>query len=116
MTDLEKSAIVIPVDDMDLAVEIWGQLLGVPPTFVDGDKWSQFDAGVGRVCLAGTDRNWSSTAGMFKTQRGRLEEAAQTLERLGFSSSAVEHGEHERRCVLTGGSDVTVVLYESLDS
>jgi hypothetical protein len=30
---------------MTAAVERWEQLLGLPPTFVDGDRWAQFDVG-----------------------------------------------------------------------
>ena len=33
---------VIPVTNMTAAVERWEQLLGLPPTFVDGDRWAQF--------------------------------------------------------------------------
>ena len=33
---------VIPVTNMTAAVECWEQLLGLPPTFVDGDRWAQF--------------------------------------------------------------------------
>ena len=36
---------VIPVTNMTAAVERWEQLLGLPPTFVDGDRWAQFDVG-----------------------------------------------------------------------
>ena len=36
---------VIPVTNMTAAVERWEQLLGLPPTFVDGDRWAQFYVG-----------------------------------------------------------------------
>ena len=42
---------------MDEAVGQWSTLLGVEPTFVDGDRWAQLDIGDTRLSLAGSDRS-----------------------------------------------------------
>ena len=54
--DIEGVATVLPVDDVAAAAEIWAALLGVAPTFVDGDRWAQFDVAGRRIALAGTGR------------------------------------------------------------
>jgi hypothetical protein len=41
--DIEGLTPVLPVDDMGAAVTAWAALLGARPTFVDGDRWAQFD-------------------------------------------------------------------------
>ena len=53
---IESFATVIPVPDLHEAVAFWQQLLGTEPTFVDGDRWAQFDVGGRRISLAGADR------------------------------------------------------------
>src|SRR5438046_1520942 len=47
---------VPPVDDVAAAAEVWAALLGVAPTFVDGQRWAQFDVAGKRIVLAGADR------------------------------------------------------------
>ncbi len=40
---VEKLSFVLPVDDLSVAAAFWKELLGGDPTFVDGDRWAQFD-------------------------------------------------------------------------
>ena len=42
---------VLPVEDLPAAVDYFRALLGVEPTFVDGDNWAQFDVGPRRIAL-----------------------------------------------------------------
>ena len=42
------------------AAKVWAALLGVAPTFVDGDRWAQFDVNGKRIALAGTDRAFAA--------------------------------------------------------
>ena len=53
---IESFATVVPVPNLADGVAFWSSLLGVEPTFVDGDRWAQFDMGGRRIALAGTDR------------------------------------------------------------
>ena len=53
--DVQKIATVIPVDDLHSAVGRWKTLLGAEPTFVDGDRWAQFDVAGARIALAGLE-------------------------------------------------------------
>ena len=54
--EVQSIATVLPVDDVAAAARAFAALLGAAPTFVDGDRWAQFDVAGRRVALAGTDR------------------------------------------------------------
>jgi catechol 2,3-dioxygenase-like lactoylglutathione lyase family enzyme len=90
---------VLPVPDLAEAVAYWTDLLGIAPTFVDGDRWAQFDLGPSRLALAGTDRMTDAAGVMVKVE---------TLD-------AVEHerGPHEDRAFVTDPAGHPVVLYRS---
>jgi catechol 2,3-dioxygenase-like lactoylglutathione lyase family enzyme len=65
---VEKLSFVLPVDDLAVAVAFWKDLLGMDPTFVDGDRWAQFDHGGARLALAGKDRASDSPGVMLKVR------------------------------------------------
>ena len=107
--DVERVASVIPVDDLATAVEVWARLLGVPPTFVDGDRWAQFDVAGGRIALAGADRAHDSPGLLVKVadvDRARADALA-----AGLYVGEVTDGPHERRCVVTAPDRCPVVFY-----
>ena len=104
---------VIPVTDMTAAVERWEQLLGLPPTFVDGDRWAQFDVGGTRVSLAGTDRTTEIAGLMVKTEH--LETVRELLKESGLIVSELVDGSHERRFTVDG-LEVPVTIYSSHQS
>lgn len=101
---------VVPASDLGAEVAFWTKLLGAEPTFVDGDRWAQFDVGGRRLAVAGADRVVDSTALMVKV-RG-LDEAVAQLRELGIEPGTVARGPHERRCSCTSPSGTTVILYE----
>ncbi len=106
----EKLSVAVPVADMDAAVAAWTTLLGVGPTFVDGDRWAQFDTAGGRVALAGADRVTDATAVMIKV--ADADAARTSLEAAGLTVGPVEAGAHERRFVVAAGAaGAPVVLY-----
>ncbi|HEX4183871.1 MAG TPA: hypothetical protein VHY34_11500, partial [Caulobacteraceae bacterium] len=78
---IEGVATVLPVDDVGAAAKVWTALLGVEPTFVDGDRWAQFDVGGRRIALAGTDRVSNLPGVMLKVVD--LEAARATAEAQG---------------------------------
>ncbi|HEY3796893.1 MAG TPA: hypothetical protein VGL58_00940 [Caulobacteraceae bacterium] len=90
---IEKLATVLPVDDVAAAVAAWSQALGATPTFVDGERWAQFDVAGGRLCLAGADRASDRPGLMLKV--ADLDAARAAL--AAFSPGAVAQGPHERR-------------------
>ena len=100
---------VIPVDDMTAGVAHWTALLGVEPTFVDGDRWAQFDVNGTRVSLAGADRSSDDPGVLVKVDD--LDARVATLREVGIDVTDPETGPHERRVVLGDG---LVTLYEPL--
>jgi hypothetical protein len=99
---------------MSAGVSLWEELLGVAPTFVDGDRWAQFDTPSGRVCLAGSDRSSDNISALLKVGDGRLEEARSAFAQRGFAVESVEDGAHERRCTVHYGPGSALVLYEPI--
>ena len=87
---------VLPVDDMAAAARTWSALLGVDPTFVDGERWAQFDVSVaGGVALAGTDRVADVPGLMIKV--ADVAAARTQAIRLGLPVGELEDGPHETR-------------------
>lgn len=105
----EKLSTVIPVDALEEAVGWWSGVLGVEPTFVDGDRWAQFDLGGTRLSLAGSDRADDRPGVLVKVDD--LDATRTALVAAGHVVGAIEAGPHERRCTVEGGDGVSVTLY-----
>jgi hypothetical protein len=105
----ERIATVLPVPDLAEAVDYWQRVLGVEPTFVDGDRWAQFDFGGSRISLAGTDRVSDLPAIMIKVND--LDDDIPSDLESAFGPS--EEGLHETRRVGTGPGGWSVVAYTS---
>jgi hypothetical protein len=86
---------VLPVDDVAAAAKTWTALLGAEPTFVDGDRWAQFDVAGRRLALAGTDRASDSAGVMIKVDD--LEAARANAAAQGLTVGDIHDGPHERR-------------------
>jgi catechol 2,3-dioxygenase-like lactoylglutathione lyase family enzyme len=100
---------VFPVTDLEDAVAFWSNLLGIEPTFVDGDRWAQFDLDGKRLALASSDRASDRPGLMVK-----VEDLAADRERLladGLEVGPIEEGPHELRCTSTSPGGWAVVLY-----
>jgi len=109
---VEKIATVLPVEDLQAGVEAWSVLLGAKPTFVDGDRWAQFDVAGSRLALAGADRTADTAGVMVKVAdlagiHARLAEA-------GFAPGAIENGPHERRFAVAMPGGWVATLYQPL--
>lgn len=107
--DIQGVASVLPVDNMKAAVAAWSALLGVAPTFVDGDGWAQFDVAGKRIALAGTDRTSDKAGVMIKV--GDLTAARETAVAQGLAASPIQEGAHELRCTVSGPGGWPIVLY-----
>jgi catechol 2,3-dioxygenase-like lactoylglutathione lyase family enzyme len=105
----EKLAAVLPVDDLDAAVEFYRQVLGTEPTFVDGDRWAQFDLGGTRLALAGADRASDAPGIMVKV--ADIDAARDAAKVAGLDASPIDQGPHERRFLLTSPDGHAVTVY-----
>src|ERR1700687_1450178 len=97
---IENIATVLPVPDLGAAVEVWSALLGVGATFVDGQRWAQFDIAGRRLALAGTDRVGDAAGVMIKVDD--LAEAARRVAALGLEAGEIRQGPHEERFTAIG--------------
>ena len=99
---ISSLATVLPVDDVAAAAKVWQALLGVAPTFVDGDRWAQFDVAGRRLALAGTDRVSDAAGVMIKVDD--LAAARAIAQASGLTVGDTQEGPHELRfAVLTPG-------------
>jgi hypothetical protein len=107
--DVQSLTPVLPVDDMGAAVTAWSALLGVSPTFVDGDRWAQFDVGGRRIALAGSDRTSDLPGVMIKV--GDLQAGRAAAEAAGLVAGPLIEGPHELRLVVTTPGGWPATLY-----
>ena len=105
----EKISIVLPVPDLAAAVAVWREVLGTEPTFVDGDRWAQFDHAGTRLALAGTDRVADEPGVMVKV--ADLDGACERLRQAGCTVGEASVGAHERRAAATGPGGWPIILY-----
>ena len=110
--DIEGVATVLPVDDVAAGAEIWAALLGVAPTFVDGQRWAQFDVAGRRIALAGTDRMSNLPGVMLKV--ADLDAARARAAGQGLTVGPVQLGPHENRCLVETPGGWPVILYSPL--
>ena len=107
--DIQGVTPVLPVDDMAQAVQVWSALLGVAPTFVDGDRWAQFDVAGKRIALAGTDRTSDQAGLMIKV--ADLAEARRAAVGQGLVAGDIQTGPHEIRFVAAAPGGWPVTFY-----
>jgi hypothetical protein len=107
--EIQGLASVLPVDDMEAAVAAWSGLLGVAPTFVDGEGWAQFDVAGKRIALAGTDRTSDKAGVMIKVDD--IVAARERALAQGLAAGPMSEGAHELRCTLDGPGGWPIVLY-----
>lgn len=109
---VEKLSMILPVPDLAAAVAVWKEVLGTEPTFVDGDRWAQFDHAGARLALAGTDRVSDQAGVMVKVKD--LDEACSRLRQAGCTVGEASTGAHERRATATGPGGWPIVVYAPL--
>ncbi|WP_216896421.1 VOC family protein [Nocardia alni] len=102
-----------PVENLSAAVELLTALIG-EPTFVDGERFAQFDANGARVMLAGADRDADLPFLAIKVDD--LDDVVNRLRASGFTISEPVRGPHERRAALRieGESSWYISVYEPL--
>jgi len=102
---------VVPVPDLAAGVAEWSVMLGVEPTFVDGDRWAQFDVGGTRLALAGTDRPGEAVGVMVKVDEIVAHVGA--LRGAGLEVEDPTQGAHEMRSQVTHADGSQTMLYSS---
>ncbi|WP_428152166.1 hypothetical protein [Brevundimonas sp.] len=106
-----KLSTVLTVTDLAAAVSDWTDILGVAPTFVDANRWAQFDLDGSRLALAGADRPAVPAGVMSKVENVHSERARLTA--AGLTPGPIQAGLHEQRFTLDapGGA---IVFYQPL--
>ena len=103
-------ASVFPAARLADGVRFLTTVLGIEPTFVDGERWAQFDLGGARLALAsGAD---SSGAVQFVVRVADAVASAARLAEAGYDVAGPVAGPHEVRFSVTGPDGWSVVGYE----
>jgi hypothetical protein len=103
-------ASVFPAARLADGVKFLSAVLGIEPTFVDGERWAQFDLGGARISLASGAESSGAAQAMVK-----VADAAAVAERLagcGYDVAGPVTGPHEVRFSVTGPDGWSVVVYE----
>jgi hypothetical protein len=109
--EIQRVGFVCPVGDLAGALATWVAILGVEPSFADGERWAQFDVAGARIALAGTDR-FSETPGLMM-KVADCEAAVRELREAGLDVDDVVAGPHESRAQLRTPGGWSVMLYSS---
>jgi hypothetical protein len=105
-------AAVFPAAKMGDSVDFVAAVLGIDPTFVDGERWAQFDLGGARLSLAsGTE---SSGGAELVVKVADVEANAVRLRELGWDVEGPVTGAHEVRVSVAGPDGWRVVMYQPL--
>ena len=101
---------VFPTASMADGVGFVSAVLGIEPTFVDGDRWAQFDLNGARLALASGSE--SSGAAQVMVKVADLEGGCERLRSGGWDVAGPVTGPHEVRVSVAGPDGWQVVLYE----
>lgn len=105
-------ASVFPAARLADGVRFLSAVLGIEPTFVDGERWAQFDLGGARLALASEKESSDAPQVMVKVLDAAA--SAARLARAGYDVAGPVAGPHEVRFSVTGPDGWSVVLYEPL--
>jgi catechol 2,3-dioxygenase-like lactoylglutathione lyase family enzyme len=109
MTFAEKLSVVVPADRIEESVRFWSHILGAP-TFVDGQRWAQFDVGGTRLAVGAGGEKPAVTTVLVKVSN--LDAAVSKLAEDGIELDEIDEGAHKRRVAAQGPSGELVVLYQ----
>jgi hypothetical protein len=109
---VERIGTILPADNLAAAIDLLTAVFGTAATFVDSDRWAQFDIGATRVSLAGTDREGDTLSLAAKVTD--LDATLARLRAAGFAAADPVTGPHERRTSVRPSpeSPWAIVLYE----
>jgi hypothetical protein len=101
---------VFPAARLADGVRFLSAVLGIEPTFVDDDRWAQFDLGGARLALASGTEAAGAPQVMVKVADAAA--SAEALARAGYDVAGPVTGPHEVRFSVTGPDGWSVVVYE----
>ena len=99
-------------DDLAGSIVFWKTVLGTDPTFVDGERWAQFDVGPVRVSLGAGTEHPGNAAVMVSVDD--LDGFCAGLRSAGVEPGVVAVGPHERRVTFRGPGGEVVIAYQAL--
>lgn len=103
---------VLTTEALRETVDALTRILGLAPTFVDGERWAQFDVAGRRFCLATPQELGHDSALMVKVED--LHAARAALAAMGFAvGEPIDHGAHELRAGLTIAGAPPIILYSA---
>ncbi|MEY9934443.1 hypothetical protein ABH926_009111 [Catenulispora sp. GP43] len=105
-------ASVFPAERLEDGVRFLSAVLGIEPTFVDGERWAQFDLNGARLALASGAESSRAAQAMVKVADAAA--AAERLAGAGYDVAGPVTGPHEVRFTVTGPDGWSVVVYEPL--
>lgn len=115
MTEIERIGNVFyVVEDMDAAVAFYGDRLGLPLKFRDGDRWATFDVGGATLALASPEEAGGAAPGSGAVVSLRVADAeawTRAASERGVEAGPIETGPHERRVRLTDPDGNRIVVY-----
>lgn len=103
------------VADMDRAVAFYGEALGLPLKFRDGDRWAAFDVGGTTVAVAAAEDRAAPGAGAtlsFKV--ADVDAWAREASERGMEVGPVETGPHERSVTVADPDGHRMIVYSPL--
>ena len=115
MTEIQRIGNVFyVVEDMDAAVAFYGDTLGLPLKFRDGDRWATFDVAGATLALATSEEAGGAQPGSGAVVSLRVADAqswARDAAARGVELGPVETRSHERRIRLTDPDGNRLVVY-----
>lgn len=112
MQNALNMAAVFPAAKIEDSVGFVSAVLGIDPTFVDGERWAQFDLGGARLSLAAGKE--SSGGAELVVKVADVAADAERLRGLGWDVEGPVTGEHEVRVSVAGPDGWRVVMYQPL--
>jgi predicted enzyme related to lactoylglutathione lyase len=105
--------IILPVDDVSSAVAHYGEALGLPVRFQDGERWAVLDAGGIALALAGAGEQPAGDRAALGVKVTDVDVAVNDIVRAGGAVLDPPHdGEHERRAACRDRFGTVLALYE----
>lgn len=112
---VKRVSAVVGTGSLGPSVKFWTAVLGAAPTFVDGDRWAQFDVAGSRLSVgAGPERPTAPVAVMVAVDD--LDSFCAAASAAGLSIGEVLVGAHEKRVALMGPSGEEVIAYQAIQS
>jgi catechol 2,3-dioxygenase-like lactoylglutathione lyase family enzyme len=113
-SQIQLRKILLPVADLDAAIDFYEDALGLALEFRDGDRYAQLSAGGVAIALVGPEDRDPAAGVAPALKVAALDELAARLRAAGAEVGEPVDGGHERRLELRDPSGNPLVLYAPL--